>query len=341
MSKTKVAVIGVGYHGRHHARILSGMDGVELVAVVDASEQTVNTVAAQHRTTGLTDYRSLLGQVDAVSVAVPTVAHFPVAKYFLEAGVAAFVEKPLAFSVEDAREIVRIADRKNAVLQVGHVERFNPAWSAVERRKIDASHIQATRLSRYPFRCLDVSVVFDVMIHDIDLVLSAVNSPIEHLDATGERVLSPSLDMATAWIHFANGTRATISASRVHHEPVRQVRILGRETMMEVDLLRRTTTTQQLRPDLPAEFAQGAFPVTLTNDDKSKLLEETFAIERSDYQTTEPLKLELDEFIRCVRTGDTPRVTGDAGYQAVAVASRIELLIADANQSEYVLRRSA
>lgn len=340
MSKLRIAVVGVGYFGRHHAKHLSEMADVQLVGVVDADERTAQTIAQRTATRAFCDPAAIVDQVDAVCVAVPTVAHLEVAGQFLKRGIPTLVEKPLALSTDEARTMVELAEQNDALLQVGHIERFNPAWSAVENADFRPQFIEAQRYSPFPFRSLDVSVVFDIMIHDLDLAMAVTRSTVTHIEATGTRVLSPSSDRADAWLRFANGSQVRLSASRAHHESVRTMRLWDSKRCIELDFAHRTGVETRLRPgdDSAASLADVS---TLTMEEKNSLRDELFATTKSNYdKTADPLRAELSEFVRCVRQRRQPLVDGAHGMQVVTVASQIEQIIA-ANEDQRSLRRSA
>lgn len=329
MSKTRVAVIGVGHHGRHHARIYAQAEDVELVAVVDARADVAEAAAREHKTRALPDPKELVDQVDAVSIVVPTTAHARTAAPFLRRGVPTLIEKPLALHPSEAREMVRIAHRSRTVLQVGHIERYNPAWTAVDAMQPRPMLVDARRLSKYPFRSLDVSVVFDVMIHDLELVMALVESPVESVEAVGSAVLSPTTDVAEAWVQFANRTRATFWASRVHHEPVRQMRLWDPRGEIEVDFFARQTTV--CRPTPPG--------ATRPDSSEPPRFEDVFSVKKEEHdRKVEPLRLEIEDFLRCAREGARPKVDGERGYAAVALAAEIEERV-EASQRE--LRRKS
>ena len=201
----RIAVIGVGYLGRHHARILASLPGAQLVAVVDKNRARAEEIAAAHGTRPLVDYRDVLGQVDAVTLAVPTELHCEIAQPFLSAGVPVLVEKPMARSVGEADEIIAAAARANVALAVGHTERFNPAVAAARPLLGDPRFIEVHRLGTFPERSLDIDVVFDLMIHDLDVVLSLVQSEVASIEAVGVPVLTGRVDIANARVRFANG----------------------------------------------------------------------------------------------------------------------------------------
>lgn len=341
MSKTRVGVIGVGHHGRHHARNLAAMPDVELVGVVDANEANAKAIAQTYATAAYSSPNDLLDKVDAVCVVVPTVAHFAVAQPFLRRGIATFVEKPLAFRVDEAKEMVRLADRHRAVLQVGHIERYNPAWRAVENDSFRPTHVQTHRLSKFPFRGLDVSVVFDVMIHDLELVLSLVESPVEAVDVAGTTILGQTADRVEARLRFTNGTHADLVASRVHHEPVRLMRLWNSTGHLEVDFMRRTSVAMQSQPSIRAASSRHFSP-TLTPDEREVMLRELFTVETVQHDAkVEPILLELEDFIHCQRHGETPKVTGRHGCAAVELAQRIDMQLLEAADSRQTFRKSA
>lgn len=338
MKTVRVGVIGVGHIGRHHARILADLPGVELVGIVDVNEAHASALAREYNTAAFTNTTSLVGKVDAVTVAVPTIYHFPTASEFLRRGIAVLVEKPLAFSTNEAREMVRLASQNNAILQVGHVERFNPAWQYLETRLEAPTFIEAKRFSEYPFRSIDVSVVFDLMIHDLDLVLQMVDSPVAEVDAVGSAIFSPTIDQAEARIWFENGCQAVVSASRVHDHPIRRIRFWGDHQQGEVDLFRRTTSLRY--PD--ASLMQN-LPSDLAPDERKQLLGKLFHTEMQSLdRTAEPLRAELESFVQCVREASVPRVTGERGCELVSLATRIESAIRNHHSASLkVLRKSA
>ena len=228
MTRLRVGVIGVGHLGQHHARILATMPGVELVAVADPRAEQAQAVAARCGTTSLSDYRDMLEIVDAVTIAVPTVLHREVAAPFLARGIATLVEKPMAASAADSARLVEDARAGGAVLQIGHIERFNPALSALEQMPIRPKFVSAERLSTYTFRSTDIGVVLDLMIHDLDLLLSLINSPVRQVAAVGVSLFGDHEDVANARIEFENGSVANLTASRASYTPTRKMRIWAR-----------------------------------------------------------------------------------------------------------------
>ena len=298
----RLAVIGVGHLGRHHARLLSSMEGVELTAVVDVVEERASEIAAAYGTTPLTDGRPLLGHVDGVVVAVPTAAHAEVAVPFLEAGIAVLVEKPISRSVEDADRMLAAARAGGATLAVGHTERHNPAVRAAMRLVSAPRFIEVHRLSAFPDRSLDIDVVFDLMIHDLDVILALVPSEVVSLEAVGVPVLTPTYDIANVRVRFASGCIANLTASRISRDRVRKIRFFQPDLYVSVDYASQEVERWRLvrrepRPDIEG----GAVPV----------------------ERDEPLRLELADFARAVRTGEAPLVDGEAGRRALCLAAEI------------------
>lgn len=330
MTTLRVGVIGVGYLGQHHARILSQMDGVRFVGVADTDAEQARKIARKCKAEAFDSPLALLDKVDAVSVATPTVTHLAVAEPYLERGVAVMVEKPLADGVEEAERIVEAGRRSGAVLQVGHIERFNPAIRAVLDEGIRPVFIEAHRMSPFKFRSVDVGVVFDLMIHDIDLVLRFVGSDIETLDAAGAPIISPREDIASVRLGFANGCVANITASRVSMRSMRKVRLFARDRYVSIDseakevhVFRKsprfTETAQRLRENDAGVLAQL----------KALAFGDLVDIDKLRFDDVEPLKAELESFINAVREGTRPEVTGEDGLRAVRIAAQILDQIAD------------
>ena len=299
----RVAVIGVGHLGRHHARILSSTDGVTLVGVVDTNLQRAREIAEAHGTAAIEDAASLVGAVDAVVVATPTASHAAVATPLLDAGVAVLIEKPLARTVEEADALVALAASRGATLAVGHTERFNPAFTAARARLTAPRFIEGHRLGTFPDRSLDIDVVFDLMIHDIDLVLATVASPVAAIDAVGVPVLTPRFDIANVRLRFDNGCIANLTASRISRDRTRKIRFFQPESYVAIDFAAQELEVWRLvRPPAGMPSIEGG-PVT---------------VERA-----EPLVRELDDFIAAVRDRRAPEVTGESGRRALELAQRI------------------
>ncbi len=299
----RAAVIGVGYLGRHHARILAELDGVQLAAVVDRNEPRAREIAAACGSTAFSSAAGIIDAVDLVTVAVPTESHAEVAIPFLERGIPVLVEKPLARSVDEAERIIAAARRTGAILAVGHTERFNPAVTAAWQSIHDPRFIEVHRLGTFPERSLDIDVVFDLMIHDLDIVLAVVRSEVAALEAVGVPVLTGRVDIANARLRFASGCVANITASRISRERVRKIRFFQRDAYLSIDY--GTQEAEQYR------LVRGPGP--RPSIDGGKL----------DVTRGEPLRIELADFTESVRSGAPPRVGAEDGRRAVELAQRI------------------
>ena len=298
----RLAVIGVGHLGRHHARILSSMEGARLVAVVDTEAERASEIAAVSNTRALTDHRELLGQVDAVVVAVPTELHAEIAVPFLESGIPVLVEKPMARQIGDADRMLAAARSGKAMMAVGHTERHNPAVAVALELVSAPKFIEVHRLSAFPDRSLDIDVVFDLMIHDLDVILAIVRSDVVSIEAVGVPVLTDKYDIANVRLRFASGCIANITASRISRDRVRKIRFFQPDAYLSVDYASQEVEGWRLirkspRPDIQG----GAIPV----------------------ERDEPLRRELADFVRAVRDGTPPLVDGAAGRRALVLAERI------------------
>lgn len=299
----RMAVVGVGHLGRHHARILSQLPGVELVGIVDINAERAAEVARTTGTRALASVDDLVGRVDAVTVAVPTEVHLEVARPFLERGTATLVEKPLARSVAEADEILAAAHASGAVLAVGQTERYNPAVAAARPLIVQPRFIEVHRLGTFPERSLDIDVVFDLMIHDLDIVLSLMPSEVAEIDAVGVPVLTGKIDIANVRLRFESGCIVNLTASRISRDRVRKIRFFQPSTYVSIDYAAQEVEVWRLvRP-------AGGIP----SIDGGKL----------DVARDEPLKLELADFIEAARTSRPPLVTGADGRRAVALAQDI------------------
>jgi len=299
----RVAVVGVGHLGRHHARILSALPGVSLVAVVDTNRARADEVAAAHRTRAAYDARDVVGKVDAVTVAVPTEIHRDIAQTFLEGAVPVLVEKPLARTVAEADALIAAAATSGAVLAVGHTERFNPAVAAARPMLTDPRFIEVHRLGAFPERSLDIDVVFDLMIHDLDVLLSLVDSEVESIEAVGVPVLTGRVDIANARLRFANGCIANLTASRISRDKIRKIRFFQPATYLSIDYASQKVELWQLtKGDSQMPSIHGG-EVAVVNE--------------------EPLARELADFVDAVVSKRAPMVTGQDGRRALALAQQI------------------
>ncbi len=299
----RAAVIGVGHLGRHHARLLSSMPGVDLVGVVDTNLQRAREIADAHGTSAVDDPATLVGVVDAVVVATPTESHAEVASPFLEAGTAVLIEKPLARSLVEADALVALSRARGATLAVGHTERFNPALALARPMLSAPRFIEGHRLGTFPDRSLDIDVVFDLMIHDIDVVLSVVEAPVTTIDAVGVPVLTPRFDIANVRLKFGNGCIANLTASRISRDRTRKIRFFQPASYVSIDFAEQELEVWRLvRPPAGAPSIEGG-PVTVERD--------------------EPLRRELNDFLAAVTERRDPTVTGEAGRRALELAQRI------------------
>jgi predicted dehydrogenase len=308
----RVAVVGVGHLGRHHARILATISGVELVAVVDVNAPRAAEVAAACQSRPLTDYRELLGAVDAVTLAVPTELHGDIALPFLSSGVHVLVEKPMARTIAEADAMITAAAKGSAILAVGQTERFNPAVVAARSVLSDPRFIEAHRLGTFPERSLDIDVVFDLMIHDVDIVLSLVPSEVESIEAVGVPVLTGRVDIANARLRFRNGCIANLTASRISRDRVRKIRFFQPMAYVSIDCAAQKLDVWRLvQSGGSAPKIEGG-EVTVESE--------------------EPLRRELVDFVEAVRTRRRPLVAGEDGRRALALAQRIADRMADQTQ---------
>jgi predicted dehydrogenase len=307
----RVAVIGVGHLGKHHARILSSLTGVALVAVVDTNQARAAEIAAVNGTRAAFDSRELLGQVDAVTIAVPTELHRDIALPFLKAGVPVLVEKPMARTLEEADQLIEAAADAGVVLAVGHTERFNPALAAARPLITDPRFIEVHRLGAFPERSLDIDVVFDLMIHDLDVVLSLVDSDVESLEAVGVPVITSRVDIANARLRFANGCIVNLTASRISRDRVRKIRFFQPSAYVSIDYATQKVEVYRLvKGSGPAPFDSAQGKPSIEGGE-------------IDVPNEEPLKRELADFVDAIVAKRAPKVTGEAGRRALALAQEI------------------
>ena len=307
MKKIRSAVIGVGYMGRFHAEKLAACAAAELVAVADSDVARAQAVAGALGCGHEPDYRTLLPRVDAVCVAVPTGKHHAVVSACLEAGVHVLVEKPLSRTLEEADALLALARAKGLVLQVGHLQRFNPAFQALAAQGGRPLFIDIERLAPFKARALDVDVVLDLMIHDLDLVLALAKAPIEQVSASGFRVLTQAIDIANARIEFADGCIASVSASRVSQSPVRKLRVFRHDAYVSADL--QEQRLRHVRKGREGENADG-------------IVESEQVFERAD-----ELRAQAEAFLQAVRARSEPLVSGEQGRQALALALQVRRLV--------------
>jgi predicted dehydrogenase len=303
MTPLRLAVIGVGHLGQHHARLLASMEGVTLAGVVDTRPGRAEEIAAKFGTRAFSSAAEVLDSVDAVSIAVPTVAHVDVAMPFIERGVGVLVEKPIASSLAEADRLLAAAARYGGVLAAGHTERFNPAVAAALPLVSNPRFIEVHRLGTFPERSLDIDVIFDLMIHDLDLLLAAAGEEVVSIEAVGVNVLTPKTDIANARLRFASGCIANLTASRISRDRVRKARFFQHDSYVSIDYAAQEVEVYRLVP------VNGGRPQIQGG--------------RLEVTNEEPLRRELADFVAAVRTRRAPGVTGQAGRNALELATRI------------------
>jgi predicted dehydrogenase len=324
MARLRMAVIGVGHLGKEHARILAGLPEVELVGVADVNAEQALLVARRLDTRAYQDYRPLLDLVEAASIVVPTTQHFEVASVFLSRGLPVLVEKPLAGNLEQATGLVDLGRRHQTLLQVGHIERFNPAFEELQRRPLQPKFIDCARLCPFSGRSCDIGVVLDLMIHDLDLVLALVRSPVDTVEAMGVSVFGGHEDLAHARVRFANGCVANFTASRVHPSVLRRLQAWGPEGFASLDFGKRHLTliqpSEQLRRWSSSPRSREAAALARL---KEEWLSRYFQQLELDCSGGDQLTRELQHFVGCVQSGSRPRVGGEEAQAAMALAARI------------------
>jgi predicted dehydrogenase len=325
MTRLRIAVIGVGHLGQHHARILASFPDVELVGVVDSNPHQAELIASRLGTTAYEHYEPLIGQVDAVSVVTPTIFHHEVASAFLKAGVPTLVEKPICRTLAEADELIALAHKAGVPLQVGHIERFNPAFEELIKRPIRPKFIEAERHGPFTGRSIDIGAVLDLMIHDLDLLLALVGSRVARVAAVGAAVFGGYEDMVNTRLEFENGCIAHVTASRITRHPKRRLRVWAPEGYAGIDFVTRKLTLVQQSEELRLH---GLRADQLDVEAKARLKDEVFGrylqvLNLDADRKFDQLTAELRHFIHCVRTGETPRVDGTAGRNALELAERV------------------
>jgi predicted dehydrogenase len=329
VSRVRVAVIGVGHLGRIHAKLLRGIEGVELAGVVDPVREAREAVAAEQLTNAHADHTPLLGQIDAAIIATPSRFHHAVAADLLRHGVHVFVEKPMTLNVGDADELIAEATARRLVLQVGHVERFNPALLAAGPHLAEPKYIEAVRAGAFTCRSTDIGVVLDLMIHDIDVVLSLVGDDVVGVQALGAAVFGPNEDWAQARLQFAGGCVANLSASRVAIEPQRWMNVVSHDRFLTIDFA--TRKAQLMRPSeavLAGEVDVNNLAADQKTHLKEHLFEEYLPIEQLPVVETNALLEEQKQFVAAIRGQASVSVSGRDGRRALDVAERILVDIA-------------
>lgn len=324
MKPLKLAVIGTGHLGRIHARLAKSLDNVELVGIVDPLPAARNAVAEEVGAQPFADHRELVGQIDAAIVATPTATHHQVGMDLLQSGIHVFVEKPIAFDVAQADELIDTARQQGLVLQVGHVERFNPAFRRIQPHVNEPKFIEAKRLSSFPFRSTDIGVVLDLMIHDIDIILSLVRSPVKSVDALGMAVLGANEDTANARVVFENGCVASITASRVSYHTERSMQIWSSDSFAAIDFGLRNTTLVEPREDiLQRRFSLDALTGEEKHHLKQHLFDELLKKETIEGAEGNAILEEQRDFADSILSARMPLVSGEAGRDALVLAQQI------------------
>lgn len=309
MMPIKTAVIGVGFQGQRHAEKFAALPTAELVGVVDIDADRARAVASELGVEAAQDFRDLIGEVTAVALATPTSTHFDIAGTLLESGIHLLLEKPLSTTVEEARRLVDLAEAKSLVFQVGHLERFNPVAIALAERIKQPQFIESHRIAPFKPRSLDVSVVLDLMIHDIDLIHSIVRSPMENVDAVGRSVFSNYVDVANARIRFVNGCVANVTSSRISLKTERSLRVFQSDSYVSADLHKKTMTRYSKR---------GTGPVSGPDD---------VTIDRQSFGDSDALMEQAKAFLESVAGGPPPMVSGRVAMEALATAEAISDLV--------------
>ena len=305
MKELRVGVIGVGYLGKFHAEKYANMEGVTLAGVADVDQEAANRVAAKFNTTAYREYHDLLEHVDAVSVVAPTTLHYKIAADCLAKGVDILIEKPMTSTLEEADALIAEADKKDLILQVGHLERFNPAVMAMEEHLTHPLFIESHRIHQFKNRAIDVDVVLDLMIHDIDIILNIVDSPISVIHTVGLPVVTPTTDIANARLIFENGCTANVTVSRISRDNIRRIRVFQPRSFLSVDYGKKEITTIRIKKELD-ENGMPQQDVVYTS-----------------YEEKDSLETELKDFVKNVQDRSMPRVAGREGRRALDMALRI------------------
>lgn len=324
MAKQRTAVVGAGKMGGIHAKVYNKIDGCELVAVVDSQIEKAEKIAKEYGCKAMTDCKELIGQVDAVTISAPTIYHLELAEEFIKNGIAVMIEKPLAANVEQGKRIVELAEKHNTVVAVGHSERCNPVVQAMKRLEIEPKFIEANRISPYPFRSSDVGVVLDVMIHDIDIILSLAASKVKKVDACGVNVIGDHEDICNARIVFENGCVANITASRLAMKTERKLRVFSKQSYLSLDYFKKEGIIIQAAPNVDLMTWIKEHQADPEFDFSQANWAEMLHIEPLNIEDAEPLLVEQQSFLKAVAEHDArPEVTAQEGLNAMECAEMI------------------
>ncbi|MFQ6113095.1 MAG: Gfo/Idh/MocA family protein [bacterium] len=327
--KIEVGQVGVGHLGGHHCSVLAELPDAELVGIYDIDSEKSRRVARTHGVRAFSELHELLAQVQALIVAVPTRHHFDIAQAALSNKVHVFVEKPITATVAEADELIRLAEKERLILQVGHIERFNPAWQALASEKLNPMFIEAQRLASFNPRGTDVAVVLDLMIHDLDLILSIVPGPAKRIDASGVSVVSPEIDIANVRIQFESGCVANVTASRISQKKMRKMRLFQKDAYISVDFIRRFSEVFRLakQPTTPKHDRIHSLEALINCSPRDQIIHERLVTEAQD-----PLKMELEAFLKSVASGEKPLVDGVTGKKVLELATEIMTIIEEQPQ---------
>jgi predicted dehydrogenase len=322
MEKIKIGVIGVGHLGRHHARVYSQIPEVQLVGVQDTDSEKAQKVSKEFDTRYFENLDDLLEKLDAVSLVVPTTFHYSLACEILNQGKNLLIEKPITETVKQAEELVSIAKAKNLILQVGHIERFNPAFKTIENLKLEPKFIESHRLAQFDPRGTDVAVILDLMIHDLDLILSLVKSKVKRIESAAVAVISDSEDIANARLTFENGCVANITSSRISAHPLRKMRLFEKNSYISLDFLERSVEIYKLvdanfvpEEEKEKKSVVGNIPIGEVG--------KTIIYEKPEIKTEDMLTSEIESFLNAVKSKTRPKVSGEDGKRALEVALEI------------------
>ena len=315
----KTGVIGVGHLGRFHTKIYSQLEDSELVGVFDLDQEKAARVAEEFGTKSFSQLEQLLKQIEAASLVVPTSSHFEVGKRVLQHGIHLLIEKPISQTTEQAEKLIELAQEKNLSLQVGHIERYNPAFLAIENLALSPRFIESHRLAQFNPRGTDVAVILDLMIHDIDLILNLVKSQVREIQAAGTSVITESDDIANARLTFENGAVANITTSRISANNMRKIRIFQKNSYISLDLLRKEVEVYRL-VDIDDQSLKDDKSSTIIGKISAEQLGKTILYEKPKVEDKDMLTLEISSFLDAVKNGKRPKVSGEDGKRALEVA---------------------
>ena len=327
IKKVKIAVVGVGHLGKHHVRHYSKLENAELVGVFDVDQQISKSIAEKYKIRNFKNYNALIEHVDAVSIVTPTKTHYEVSKFFLYNKKHVLIEKPITSTVAEADDLIKIANSNNVLIQVGHIERFNPALFPLRELELDPKYLEIQRLAPYTSRGTDVPVVLDLMIHDIDLALSLVSSNVKSINANGVSIMTNSIDIANARLKFENGTIANITSSRIAKDKVRKIKLFQQDLYITIDFLASITEIYRAM-DLNQKDEKAIMSAIMETNGKQRQI----FYEKPEIQKRDALKYELINFVNSIQKKEKPLVGGVSGRNALEIAMKIQnTIIEDKN----------